>query len=319
MFGHLIIDPDRAIMIVSYLEFRSIRLPSRLSPFHQSTVITGFNTDIEYEGVTYHVQTEDKGLSKPVIMSLVYDRGTILASKRLPYDDLLAEGFDENVLAERLQKQHRLICAAVKAGRIEDLKRMTAKESAASGKPSVAVVETATDRSAAEAEDHAAFPGEISDPSLPIPRPAFAAEQASPAEELSYLPIVEAIGIIDEAMIPSEAVEIISDLFGKERPGNNKLSIEFLGETKLKGGERKTVEFMVCRGSQRKVVSDAEIMVKILGSSFRTLIFHSLTDKNGIARINLHLPSFRTGRAAFLARAISDGEEIELRRTIAHV
>jgi hypothetical protein len=55
-------------------------------------VITGYNTDVEFEGVTYHVQTEDKGLAKPIILSLVYDRGTILASKRLPYDDLLEQG-----------------------------------------------------------------------------------------------------------------------------------------------------------------------------------------------------------------------------------
>lgn len=94
-------------------------------------MITGFNTDINYEGITYHVQTEDKGLATPLILSLVYDGGTILASKRSPYDDLLAGEFDEKILTDRLQRQHKLICAAVQAGRIEDLKRMTMKESAA--------------------------------------------------------------------------------------------------------------------------------------------------------------------------------------------
>jgi len=94
-------------------------------------VITGFNTDVEYEGVTYHIQTEDKGMETPLILSLVYNRGTILASKRSPYDDLLSSKLDENILAARLQKQHKLICAAVRAGRIEDLKRMTMKDSAA--------------------------------------------------------------------------------------------------------------------------------------------------------------------------------------------
>ena len=61
-------------------------------------MITGFNTDIEVQGVTYHIQTEDKGVDTPLILSLVYDRGTILASKRSPYDDLLAEVFDEKHL-----------------------------------------------------------------------------------------------------------------------------------------------------------------------------------------------------------------------------
>ena len=57
------------------------------------TVITGFNTDIEHDGVVYHVQTEDKGLDSPIILSLVYAGGTILASKRSPYEDLIAAGF----------------------------------------------------------------------------------------------------------------------------------------------------------------------------------------------------------------------------------
>ena len=48
--------------------------------------------------------------------------GAILASKRSRYEDLIAAGFNEEVLAERLKRQHRLICAAINAGRLEDLK-----------------------------------------------------------------------------------------------------------------------------------------------------------------------------------------------------
>ena len=70
-------------------------------------MITGFNTDIEHDGVVYHVQTEDKGLDTPIILSLVYAGGTILASKRSPYEDLIAEGFSDEVLAERLKRQHQ--------------------------------------------------------------------------------------------------------------------------------------------------------------------------------------------------------------------
>src|SRR2546423_15307366 len=90
----------------------------------ESVVITGFNTDIEHNGTIYHVQTEDKGLRSPIILSLIYVGGEILASKRAPYDDLVANGFDPQALAERLQRQHKLICAAVSAGRIDDLKRL---------------------------------------------------------------------------------------------------------------------------------------------------------------------------------------------------
>ena len=78
-------------------------------------MITGFNTDIEFEGVTYHVQTEDKGLDSPLILSLVYVGGAIIASKRTPYDDLVSSGYDEKALTERLQRQHKLICAAIRS------------------------------------------------------------------------------------------------------------------------------------------------------------------------------------------------------------
>ncbi len=61
-------------------------------------MITGYNTDVEHNGVVYHVQTEDKGLRTPVILSLVYTGGAILASKRSPYDDLIASGFEEKAV-----------------------------------------------------------------------------------------------------------------------------------------------------------------------------------------------------------------------------
>src|SRR5437868_600396 len=112
-------------------------IPRRSVRSNRILVITGFNTDIEFEGVTYHVQTEDKGLDTPLILSLVYVGGAIIASKRTPYQDLVAGGFDESVLAERLQRQHKLICAAIRAGRIEELKRMSAG-GAQQGKPAAA-------------------------------------------------------------------------------------------------------------------------------------------------------------------------------------
>ncbi|MEK7856408.1 MAG: hypothetical protein AAB288_09980, partial [Acidobacteriota bacterium] len=133
-------------------------------------------------------------------------------------------------------------------------------------------------------------------------------------------PIIEAVAIFDddEIILPAEAVAIIGEPGFNERPDHNKLCIEILGDMRFKGGERNTVGFMVSRGTSRKVVSGAEIMVKILGSSFRPVIFHASTDANGVATVNMQVPSFTTGRAAFLVRAISDGEEIELRRSIAH-
>jgi hypothetical protein len=292
--------------------------PLLLKPF---TVITGYNTDVEFDGVTYHVQTEDKGLAKPMILSLVYDRGTILASKRLPYDDLLEGDFDEDVLAERLARQHKLICAAIQAGRIEDLRRMTLRDSVAAVEAEKPVFVEAGQAVGTATADPAVV-DEFEELFLPIPKPRFGGILDVPLERPTIEPIsrpATPLAVIDplvegDVVLPAEAVEML----GSERPVNNKLSIELLGEARFKGGERKSVTFMVCRGSDRRVVSTAQVMVKILGSSFRPLIFHAATDENGLAKVNLQLPNFNSGRAALLVRAVSDGEEVELRRAITH-
>lgn len=280
-------------------------------------MITGFNTDIEFEGTTYHVQTEDKGLSRPIIMSLVYDGGTILASRRTPYDDLLIGDLNEKELEQRLRKQHRTICAAIRAGRIEDLIRITRKDAARKGEKEVsAVVAGIPKPQTVELDSSVSEARSPSDPGPPIPRP----EPPSVQEEDDlFEALAEDYAIIEEEIIvPDEAVEIVSEMVGQERPSNSKLTLELIGDGRFRGGEHKSVSCLICRGSDRRVVADAQIMVKILGSSFRPLIFHAKTDKNGIARVNLQFPSFAEGRAALLVRAMSEGEEVELRRVVTH-
>jgi hypothetical protein len=84
-----------------------------------STMVTGFNTDVEHEGRVYHVQTEDKGTDNPVIETLVYRGGEILAARRSTYADLKAAGWDEAVIAGRIEEQHNQVIADVRAGRFE--------------------------------------------------------------------------------------------------------------------------------------------------------------------------------------------------------
>lgn len=285
-----------------------------------NAVITGFNTDIEYRGVVYHVQTEDKGLSRPIILSLVYDRGTILASKRSPYDDLLEGSFDENVLAERLQRQHKLICAAIQAGRIEELRKMTARET-----PLPETVGTMPSPVAAATpvvSVHAGNGNNLPDFDAPIPKPVFEKLPSVPKHSAVHELVLDGVSVIEEVVLAADAVAVVSEPETGQPPyidpADDKLGIELLGNPRLKGGDRRTISLMASRGKSRRVVGNAQVMVKILGSSFRPLIFHASTDANGVANIELHLPNFNTGRAALLIRAISDGEEVELRRSVEH-
>ena len=80
-------------------------------------MITGFNTDIKYRGVVYHVQTEDKGPVNPLIETLIYIGGEILGSKRLPYEDL--ESKDEATISHMMEEQHTEVIADVKNGKFD--------------------------------------------------------------------------------------------------------------------------------------------------------------------------------------------------------
>ena len=251
-------------------------------------MITGFNTDVEYNGVVYHVQTEDKGLRTPFILSLVYTGGAILASKRSPYDDLVARGFDEAILAQRLSRQHKLICAAVHAGRIEELKRMNEREPPQKPQPTAKVSDEPIDE--------------------PINQPI--QEQPSPAEE-------------PEAPAAASEVETIQadsqPRFARFEPADDEpLKVTLLNDEELRSGESVTFRLMVSRASPngRQPAAKARVVVKTLGTSIRPASKVSATNIEGIAQVPVLLPSFETGRAAVLIQVNADGRRAELRRII---
>jgi len=87
----------------------------------RTVVLTGYNTDIDYAGTVYHVQTEDKGRSNPFVESLVYASGEILYSRRTPYHDLVERGVEPQAVAAIMERQHRSIVEAIGAGRLHQL------------------------------------------------------------------------------------------------------------------------------------------------------------------------------------------------------
>jgi hypothetical protein len=84
-------------------------------------LLTGFNTDIDFDGVTYHVQTEDRSGTNPLIESLVYVRGEILAARRTEYRNLLDAGADKVAIRTLMERQHRAIVEVIRNGRIDIL------------------------------------------------------------------------------------------------------------------------------------------------------------------------------------------------------
>ncbi len=80
-------------------------------------VITGFNTDVKHKGLVYHVQTEDKGSVNPLIETLIYKGGEILASRRLPYAELVHDTNTEAAISRLMEEQHKAMILEVKRGR----------------------------------------------------------------------------------------------------------------------------------------------------------------------------------------------------------
>lgn len=259
-------------------------------------MITGYNTDVEHDGVVYHVQTEDKGLDTPLVLSLVYSGGAILASKRSTYHDLIAAGFSEAALTERLKRQHRLICAAINAGRLGDLKKMSA--------PAPTVAPPAAPIAAPP------LPGEL------VERPREPdARLDLPALDNVLPPISPPprTGVSPYTVYDSRRRSPLGEIPDVEEG----LRIRLLGEKDFRGGDMLELDVVVTRLSREgEAPISAAISVKILGTSFRPMILTLKTNKQGAVTISTRIPPFKTGRAAIVIRAAVAELSTETRRVI---
>jgi hypothetical protein len=282
-------------------------------------VITGFNTDIEHDGVTYHVQTEDKGLDSPIILSLVYVGGTILASKRSPYQDLIATGFSDEVLSERLKRQHRLICAAINSGRIDDLKKMSGRPKEAPQK----IVEEAAPEVETESTSTVEEPFEIE--YWPVaqewtPPPAPEDEELAAVMEPGLEPRYEPVDLTAKPPEPEPEIEepVEVEELVSEPDLEDGLFIELLDDDEFYSGQRYTLRILVNNrtNGDEKPLANVAVSVKVLGTTFRPLIYTLKTESDGVASISTDIPQFNSGRAAVLIRAVTKDQAAELRRII---
>lgn len=84
-------------------------------------MVGGFNTNIRHRGRVFHVQTEDSGEEHPHIVTLLYEGGAILTSKKHTYSDSLGTGDVVPTVRELMERQHRAMVASLKAGELDPL------------------------------------------------------------------------------------------------------------------------------------------------------------------------------------------------------
>ncbi len=85
-----------------------------------STVQLCINEEIVHDGVRLHIQTEDLGIGKAKVLTLVFRGGHILFSKGTDYREFADQEHLERSVADRVRWQHRAIRAGILAGKLSD-------------------------------------------------------------------------------------------------------------------------------------------------------------------------------------------------------
>jgi hypothetical protein len=84
--------------------------------------IGGVNRVYEHAGKQYHLQAEDLGISQACFEVRVYDGGSVLWRKRVPYGDVLQQNLprleQEDALRSMMEKALHTVQAAIAKGKL---------------------------------------------------------------------------------------------------------------------------------------------------------------------------------------------------------
>ncbi|MSM40512.1 MAG: hypothetical protein GJT30_12925 [Geobacter sp.] len=83
-------------------------------------MVVGFNHNVVYKREVFHVQTEDSGRVNPQITTLLYRGGTIIASKKVSYADIIKIDNLEAVVEDLMKEQHKEMLRRLKNGEFDD-------------------------------------------------------------------------------------------------------------------------------------------------------------------------------------------------------
>jgi len=234
---------------------------------------------------------------------------------------LIAKGFTDEALSERLSRQHRLICAAIHSGRINDLKKMSRPEFEipvveATIEMGEAQYDQATDEEAiviGEAqyeqvpdEETIIIGGAQYEIFAPPPEPPVSAERPIVSAEDSGVSIESLHDSISEMPTIESAIS------------DEGLVVALLDAQEFFSGDTPTLRVLVSdrSGEVEKPLGDASVSIKILATTFRPTLYSVKTGIDGVATVEAEIPRFTSGRAAVLIRAVAKGSAAELRRVI---
>ncbi len=269
-------------------------------------MISGFNTDVNYDGCVYHVQTEDRGKENPYLDSLVYIGGTIVAKKSTTYLEQLEQGATEATIASLLKRQHQVIIAAIRAGRINDLIRHSSKQYKQAEPEPESLPETAPQLPEA-GEKEVALPATtsmlVSPPRTVLPQ----AKKPVPVR-------AEASGNVRKGKSePLNLDDVIAE-YMKRSSEQGRLDLNVVSPSVFTAGKSINLKVKILYGT--KPEAEATVTIKIVGTAFKPQVYMGHAGHDGIAAFNLNLPSFTAGTAAIVIEAQSMHGRGELKHLI---
>ena len=78
--------------------------------------ILGYNHNVRYRGLVFHVQTEDSGVLSPHLFTHLFHEGVIVSTRKLVYD----AGAAEDAIKALMQAQHKAVMKDLKNGSFDD-------------------------------------------------------------------------------------------------------------------------------------------------------------------------------------------------------
>jgi hypothetical protein len=78
--------------------------------------ILGYNHNVRYRGLVFHVQTEDSGVLSPHLFTHLFYEGVIVSTRKLVYD----AGANEEAIKALMQAQHKAVMKDLRKGAFDD-------------------------------------------------------------------------------------------------------------------------------------------------------------------------------------------------------
>ena len=78
--------------------------------------LLGYNTNVKHAGHLFHIQTEDSGIEHPHVITHLFTSGTILATRKSSYADLVATEEWEERVRQLMKDQHKAMFVDLRDG-----------------------------------------------------------------------------------------------------------------------------------------------------------------------------------------------------------